>query len=66
MTTRLTLEEYRAMEEPNPERYEYCSGEIITMPSGSETHSAIVLSNGGIAPIASNFLIHLGFLLRAA
>ncbi|WP_347242310.1 Uma2 family endonuclease [Nostoc sp. FACHB-892] len=54
ITTRLTLDEYRAMEETNPERHEYRNGEIITMSGGSESHSAI----------ASNFLITLGFLLR--
>lgn len=52
--TRLTLDEYRAMEENNPERHEYRNGEIVTMSGGSEIHSAI----------ASNFLIYLGFLLR--
>jgi Uma2 family endonuclease len=52
--TRLTLDEYRAMEETSPERHEYRDGEIITMSGGSEVHSAI----------ASNFLIYLGFLLR--
>nr|WP_269141661.1 Uma2 family endonuclease [Nostoc commune] len=54
ITTRLTLDEYRAMEETNPERHEYRNGEVITMSGGSESHSAI----------ASNFLIYLGFLLR--
>ena len=52
--TSLTLDEYRAMEENNPERHEYRNGEIVTMSGGSEVHSAI----------ASNFLIYLGFLLR--
>ena len=52
--TRLTLDEYRVMEENNPERHEYRNGEIVTMSGGSEVHSAI----------ASNFLIYLGFLLR--
>ncbi|MBW4614017.1 MAG: Uma2 family endonuclease [Desmonostoc vinosum HA7617-LM4] len=52
--TRLTLDEYRTIEETNPERHEYRNGEIITMSGGSETHSAI----------ASNLLIYLGFLLR--
>ncbi len=54
VTTRLTLDEYRAMEQTSPERHEYRNGEIITMSGGTETHSAI----------ASNFLIYLGFLLR--
>ncbi|WP_427161536.1 Uma2 family endonuclease [Aliinostoc sp. HNIBRCY26] len=54
ITTRLTLDEYRAMEETSPERHEYRNGEIITMSGGSEVHSAI----------ASNLLIYLGFLLR--
>ncbi len=40
ITTRLTLDEYRAMEETNPERHEYRNGEIITMSGGSESHSA--------------------------
>ncbi|MCC5636078.1 Uma2 family endonuclease [Nostoc sp. CHAB 5844] len=52
--TRLTLDEYRAMEETSLERHEYRNGEIITMSGGSEAHSAI----------ASNLLIYLGFLLR--
>ncbi|MEH1764978.1 MAG: Uma2 family endonuclease [Nostoc sp.] len=54
ITSRLTLDEYWAMEETNPERHEYRNGEVITMSGGSVTHSAI----------ASNFLIYLGFLLR--
>ena len=54
VTTRLMLDEYRAMEQTNPERHEYRNGEIITMSGGSEAHSAI----------ASNLLIYLGFLLR--
>ncbi len=54
ISNRLTLDEYRAMEETNPERHEYRNGEIITMSGGSEAHSAI----------ASNLLIYLGFLLR--
>lgn len=54
IATRLTLDEYRVMEETNPERHEYRNGEIIIMSSGSEAHSAI----------ASNLLIYLGFLLR--
>ncbi|MFP4120502.1 Uma2 family endonuclease [Coleofasciculus sp.] len=53
-TTRLTLDEYRAMEETHPERHEYRNGEIITTSGGSEAHSAI----------ASNLLIYLGFSLR--
>ncbi|WP_425525978.1 hypothetical protein [Halotia branconii] len=40
ITTRLTLDEYRAMEKTNPERHEYRDGEIITMSGGSEVHSA--------------------------
>ena len=54
ITTRLTLDEYRAMEETNPERHQYRNGEIIIMSGGSEAHCAI----------ASNLLIYLGFLLR--
>ncbi|MBT9314519.1 Uma2 family endonuclease [Leptothoe spongobia] len=54
ISTRLTLDEYRAMEKNNPERHEYRNGEIFTMSGGSEIHSLI----------ASNFLIYLGFLLR--
>ncbi|HIK33762.1 MAG TPA: Uma2 family endonuclease [Oscillatoriales cyanobacterium M59_W2019_021] len=52
--TQLTPDEYRAIEETAEERHEYCNGEIITMPGGSETHSAI----------SSDLLICLGFLLR--
>lgn len=52
--TDFTPDEYRAMEESAEERHEYCNGEIIVMPGGSEVHSAI----------ASNILIYLGFLLR--
>jgi Uma2 family endonuclease len=52
--TRLTLDEYRAIEQTSPERHEYRNGEIITMSGGSEAHSAI----------ASNLLIYLGFSLR--
>ncbi|MBD2292393.1 Uma2 family endonuclease [Anabaena sphaerica FACHB-251] len=52
--TDFTPDEYRAMEEIAQERHEYCNGEIIIMPGGSEVHSAI----------ASNILIYLGFLLR--
>ena len=52
ITTCLTLDEYRAMEETNPERHEYRNGDIITMSGETEAHSAI----------ASNLLIHLGFL----
>ncbi len=40
VTTRLTLDEYRAMEQTSPERHEYRNGEIITMSGGSEAHSA--------------------------
>ncbi len=53
-TTRITPDEYRAIEETAEERHEYCNGEIITMPGGSEPHSAI----------ATNMLIYVGFLLR--
>ncbi|MBD2571402.1 Uma2 family endonuclease [Anabaena lutea] len=52
--TDFTPDEYRAIEESAEERHEYCNGEIIVMPGGSEVHSAI----------ASNILIYLGFLLR--
>lgn len=52
--TRLTLDEYRAIEETAEQRHEYCNGEIITMSGGSEAHSLI----------ATNLLIYLGFLLR--
>jgi Uma2 family endonuclease len=54
ISTRLTLDEYRAMEENSAERNEYRNGEIITTSGGSEIHCAI----------ASDFLIYLGFLLR--
>jgi len=53
-TTPLTLEEYRKIEATAEERHEYRDGEIVTMPGGSETHSAI----------ATNLLVYLGFLLR--
>ncbi|MGB3237007.1 MAG: Uma2 family endonuclease [Geitlerinemataceae cyanobacterium] len=53
-TTHFTPEEYRSIEETAEERHEYRNGEIVTMPGGSEVHSAI----------ASNLLIYLGFLLR--
>jgi Uma2 family endonuclease len=42
-TTRLTLEEYRAIEETAEQRHEYCNGEIITMPGGSPAHSRIAV-----------------------
>ncbi|TAF44595.1 MAG: Uma2 family endonuclease, partial [Oscillatoriales cyanobacterium] len=38
--TRFSLDEYRAIEETAEERHEYCNGEIIAMPGGSEVHSA--------------------------
>jgi len=53
-TTPLTLEEYRKIEATAEERHEYRDGEIVTMPGGSETHSAIT----------TNLLVYLGFLLR--
>lgn len=40
ITSRLALDEYRAMEETNPERHEYRNGEIIIMSGGSVAHSA--------------------------
>jgi len=52
--TPLTLEEYRKIEATAEEKHEYRDGEIVTMPGGSETHSAI----------ATNLLVYLGFLLR--
>jgi Uma2 family endonuclease len=52
--TYFTLDEYRSLEETAQEHHEYRNGEVITMPGGSETHSAM----------ASNMLIYLGFLLR--
>ncbi|MCP2732493.1 Uma2 family endonuclease [Limnofasciculus baicalensis] len=42
-TTRLTPDEYRAIEETAEERHEYCNGEIITMPGGSPAHSRIAV-----------------------
>ncbi|MBK1988469.1 Uma2 family endonuclease [Sphaerospermopsis aphanizomenoides BCCUSP55] len=39
--THFTPDEYRAMEETAQERHEYCNGEIIVMPGGSEVHSRI-------------------------
>jgi Uma2 family endonuclease len=59
--THFTPDEYRAMEETAQERHEYRNREIITMPGGSEIHSAIASLAVGIA---SNILIYLGFLLR--
>ncbi|WP_293297172.1 Uma2 family endonuclease [Microcoleus sp. PH2017_11_PCY_U_A] len=52
--TLLQMRHRRAIEETAEERHEYCNGEIIAMPGGSEVHSAI----------ACNLLIYLGFLLR--
>lgn len=52
--TFVTLEEYRAIAEISEERYEYCDGEMIVMPGGTATHSAIAI----------NILVYLGFLLR--
>ncbi|MBJ7898962.1 MAG: Uma2 family endonuclease [Cyanobacteria bacterium RI_101] len=52
--TLVTLEEYRTIAETSEERYEYCNGEIIVMPGGTATHSAIAI----------NILVYLGFLLR--
>ena len=52
--TFVTLEEYRAIAETAEERYEYCNGEMIVMPGGTATHSAIAI----------NILVYLGFLLR--
>ncbi|MEB3311597.1 MAG: hypothetical protein VKJ02_15330 [Snowella sp.] len=39
--TFVTLEEYRAIAETSEERYEYCDGEMIVMPGGTATRSAI-------------------------
>jgi Uma2 family endonuclease len=52
--TLVTLEEYRAIAEISEERYEYCNGEMIVMPGGTATYSAIAI----------NILVYLGFLLR--
>jgi Uma2 family endonuclease len=41
--TRLTLDEYRAIEETAQERHEYCNGELIAMPGGSPAHSRIAV-----------------------
>jgi Uma2 family endonuclease len=40
---RMSLEEYRAIAETAEERYEYCNGEIVTMPGGSPAHSSIAV-----------------------
>jgi Uma2 family endonuclease len=48
------LEAYRAIAETSQERYEYCHGEMILMPGGTATHSAIAI----------NISVFLGFLLR--
>lgn len=42
--THFTPDEYRAMEETATERHEYCNGEIIVMPGGSEVHSRITVN----------------------
>jgi Uma2 family endonuclease len=52
--TPVTLEAYRAIAETSQERYEYCHGEMILMPGGTATHSAIAI----------NISVFLGFLLR--
>lgn len=39
--TSFTPEEYHVMEETATEKHEYCNGEIIVMPGGSEVHSRI-------------------------
>lgn len=52
--TGFTPDEYRAIEETDEERHEYCNGEILAISGGSEVHRAI----------AFNLLIYLGFLLR--
>ncbi|WP_071191322.1 Uma2 family endonuclease [Trichormus sp. NMC-1] len=42
--TDFTPDEYRVMEESAEERHEYCNGEIIVMPGGSEVHSRITVN----------------------
>ncbi|MBD2139508.1 Uma2 family endonuclease [Anabaena sp. FACHB-1237] len=44
ITTHLTLDEYRTMEETATERHEYYNGKIINMPGGSEVHSRIAVN----------------------
>lgn len=39
----MTVEAYRAIAETAEERYEYCNGEVITMPGGTATHSRIAV-----------------------
>jgi len=41
--TRFTPDQYRAIEETADERHEYCNGEMIPMPGGSEVHSRIAV-----------------------
>ena len=40
---RLTLDEYRAIEETAEDRHEYCNGEIIIMSGGSSEHSRVAV-----------------------
>lgn len=42
--THFTPDEYREIEETAAERHEYCNGEIIVMPGGSEVHSRITVN----------------------
>ncbi len=62
-TTRMTLEEYRAISETAEERYEYCNGEVITMPGGSPAHSRIAVDITTFLNLAvrdTNFQIYNG------
>jgi Uma2 family endonuclease len=40
---RMTLEAYREIAETAEERYEFCNGEVSTMPGGSPAHSSITV-----------------------
>ncbi len=60
---RMSLEEYRALSETAEERYEYCNGEIISMPGGSPAHSRIAVDISTFLNLAvrdTNFQIYNG------
>jgi Uma2 family endonuclease len=60
---RMSLEEYRAIAETAEERYEYCNGDIVTMPGGSPAHSRIAVDITTFLNLAvrdTNFQIYNG------
>jgi Uma2 family endonuclease len=62
-TIHMSLEEYRAIAETAEERYEYCNGEIVTMPGGSPAHSRIAVDITTFLNLAvrnTNFQIYNG------